>query len=136
CAVWRDNPLVKKRITREQLKELPQASFVAVHTPLAEQFLAPVLGTTPSVQVMTGSFVSLPFLLRGTSLIAVMQRSLAQRLQAVAELRIVELPFAAAPLIFEMSWNPIFTGDPAHSWLRDLVSEVGQLPLPAAHKLA
>jgi LysR family transcriptional regulator, nod-box dependent transcriptional activator len=125
CAVWRDNHLVKKRLTREQLRDLPHASFSVAHTPLAEQVLAPVLGTPPTVHVTTGSFVSLPFLLRGTTLIALMQQTLAERLRAVAELRVLELPIETPPLIFEMSWNPILTGDPAHTWLRDVVSELG-----------
>jgi DNA-binding transcriptional LysR family regulator len=126
CAVWRGNRSVKSRITQEQLCTLPHASFAGGRTPLAEQLIAPSLGKTPLVQVISRSFVSLPFLLRGTGLIALIQRSLGTCLQDCAEIRMLELPLALPPLVFEMSWNPLYTADPAHTWLRGVLLEVAR----------
>jgi hypothetical protein len=63
-------------------------------------------------------------MLRGTPLIGIIQRSLGERVQSLAEIRLFELPVPVAALVFEMSWNPMFTADPAHAWLRNLISEL------------
>jgi DNA-binding transcriptional LysR family regulator len=126
CAVWRGNRAVKTRITQEQICTLPHASIASGRTTLAERLIAPLLGRTPVVHVVTQSFVPLPFLLRGTGLIALIQRSLGTRVQDCAEIRMLELPLALPPLVFEMSWNPLYATDPAHTWLRSVVLEVAQ----------
>jgi DNA-binding transcriptional LysR family regulator len=126
CAVWQGNRAVENRITREQICTLPHASFASGRTPLAEQLLAPLLGRAPVVSVITRSFVALPFLLRGTPLIALIQRSLGTRVQDAAEIRLLELPMSVPTLVFEMSWNPLYAVDPAHSWLRAVISEVAR----------
>ena len=126
CAVWRGNPHVKGHITAEQLYTMPHASFQVSRTPLAEQLLTPPLARAPNVHVTTSSFVSLPFMLRGTPLIALIQRSLGERVQSLAEIRLLELPVPVAALVFEMSWNPMFTADPAHAWLRSMIAELSE----------
>jgi hypothetical protein len=65
-------------------------------------------------------------LLRGTPLIASLQRSLGERVQADADIRLLELPVTVASLVFEMSWSRMFSADPAHAWLRDMVADLAQ----------
>jgi DNA-binding transcriptional LysR family regulator len=124
CAVWRGHPSVKGQITRKQLLSLPHAAFLLRRVTLAEQLIAPALGKPPLVHVTTSSFVALPFLLRGTPLVAVIQQKLGEHVQALAEIRLLELPIPSPALAFEMSWNPIATGDPAHAWLRSVIADV------------
>ena len=126
CAVWRGNDAVQSTITREQLGTLPHVSFASTRTPLAEQLIAPHLGKKPVVQVTTQSFVPLAFLLRETQMIALIPRSLATHVQAMADIRVLELPIPTLPLVFDMSWNPLYTTDAAHTWLRGVIAEVAQ----------
>jgi hypothetical protein len=44
--------------------------------------------------------------------------------QETAQIRMLEIPLPLAPLVFEMSWNPLLTADPAHIWLRSMLSQV------------
>jgi DNA-binding transcriptional LysR family regulator len=124
CAVWRGNNAVKEQITVEQLGSMPHASFMAGRNPISDQLLTPLLGKMPLVHVTTQSFISVPFLLRGTPLIAIIQRSLGSCVQETAQIRMLEIPLPLAPLVFEMSWNPLLTADPAHIWLRSMLSQV------------
>lgn len=126
CAAWRGNQAIKGHITREQLCSLPHASFGVTRVPLAEQLLSPPLARTPNIQVIARNFVSLPFMLRGTDLIALIQYSLGKWAEEVAEIRLIELPIPTAALEFEMSWNPANNTDPAHRWLRGVIAELAQ----------
>lgn len=126
CAVWRGNQTVKKRLTSEQLSSLTHASFALGRNSFSERFLAPHLSAPVKVAVTSQSFVSLPFLVRGTELVTLVQHLLATRLQEQAEIRILEPPFALPKLSLGMSWNPVYTNDPAHAWLRQTIVEVAR----------
>jgi DNA-binding transcriptional LysR family regulator len=130
CVVWRGNAAVKDQITPEQLGSMPHASFMAGPTAISDQLLAPILGKTPFIHVTTQSFISVPYLLRGTPLIALIQRSLAMRVREAAEIRVLEIPLPLAPAVFEMSWNPLYSADPGHMWLRGVLSQTVQDTLP------
>jgi DNA-binding transcriptional LysR family regulator len=126
CAVWRGNDAVKAKLTAEQLCSLPHVSFISGPTSLAERLITPHLGKRPLVQVTTQSFVPLPFMLRGTQRIALIQRSLGAYVQEIADIRLLELPIPVPAVVFEMSWNPLYSTDPAHTWLRGVISEVAK----------
>lgn len=126
CAAWKGNDAVKDGLTSEQLYTLPHASFAASRVSLAEQMIVPPLAKTPVVRMTTRTFASLPFLLQGTPLIGILQRSLGERMQSVADIRVLDLPIPTPALLFEMSWNAIYSADPAHAWLRERVAEVAE----------
>lgn len=124
CAAWSQHPGLRDGLTKEKLHSLPHASFGPGPVPLAEQLITPPLGTKPNVHVITRSFACLPFMLPGTDLIAVIQRSLADWASRQADIQVHELPIPTPRLLFEMSWNPAFSSDMALTWLRGVVSEV------------
>jgi LysR family transcriptional regulator, nod-box dependent transcriptional activator len=124
CAAWSKNPELREGLTKEKLYALPHASFGPGPVPLAEQLITPPLGTKPNIQVITRSFACLPFMLPGTGLIAVIQRSLGEWARRQADIQMMELPIPTPRLTFEMSWNAAFSADLALTWLRNVVSEV------------
>jgi DNA-binding transcriptional LysR family regulator len=130
CATWRGNRELPDRISVEQLGVLPQVSFRNGRTSLAEQLLIPTLGKVPVVQVTSRTFACLPFMLRGTALIALFQRSLALWAMDSADIRIVELPIPMPVLSYELSWNAQSSTDPAHTWLRAIITDVAHSSLP------
>ncbi len=75
------------------------------------------------ISVMTPSFFLMPFLLAGSRLIALAHERLARRLEAVAEIKILELLFDTPPVAEAIYWHPRMTSDPAHRWLRDLLRQ-------------
>jgi LysR family transcriptional regulator, nod-box dependent transcriptional activator len=124
CAVWRGHEEVGERLTREQFYTLPHASFSLGQSSMVEHNLQ-TPEYTLHVPVTSVSFVALPFLLRGTRMVAVIQRRLAQKLEDVADMRILELPVALPEVEFSMWWSPA-ANDPAHAWLRDVLAEAAQ----------
>lgn len=124
CAAWREHPDLRDGLTIDKLQALPHASFGLGPAPLAQQLITPPLGAKPNVRVVTRSFACLPFMLPGTALVAIIQRSLGQWASRHAAIQLHELPFPTPRLLFEMSWNPAFTSDLALTWLRSVVAEV------------
>jgi DNA-binding transcriptional LysR family regulator len=119
CVVSADNDEVGTRLTRANLRALP---WVLAHdratavTPAA-RYLAD-LGIEPTVVTVVESFMPVPFLVAGTSRIALMQRRLAERLAAAAGVRVLPLAGRTERFTQTFLWHPIFRYDSAHRWLR------------------
>ncbi len=70
------------------------------------------------------SFMLVPFLIEGTDNVALIQRRLAERLALLTETTVI-VPQEAFPKIHVMAaWNRSREHDPAHIWLRTLLSEM------------
>lgn len=69
-------------------------------------------------------FMVAPFVLSNTNLVAVLGRRMAEMLTESADIGIWPLPFEFEPLQAELGWHDRFTGDPAHTWLRERVQEM------------
>jgi hypothetical protein len=78
-----------------------------------------LLGVEPHVQITADSFLGVPFLITGTQRIALLQERLAQRIAVRPDLRILECPFEAVPLVEAFWWHPIYDRDIEHTWLRN-----------------
>ena len=83
-----------------------------------------LLGISPQVAVATESFLVSPLLVEGTDRVTVVQRRLAERVVPGHDLRIVDLPFPAVPLVEAAWWHPTQARDGAHRWLRAQVGKV------------
>jgi len=124
CAGGRDNPEVGDQLSREQLYSLPHASFSLGSSSLSEVFFQ-TPEASPRVRLTSNSFVSLPFLLRGTSMVAMLQRRLALRLQDAAEIRLLEPPVRTPKLRLRMWWSAA-ANDPAQTWLRAQLAQAAK----------
>jgi DNA-binding transcriptional LysR family regulator len=109
------------------LGELPHAAATFGHAGLnpAERALAE-LGVRRNVQVTTVGWLSLPFVVAGTDLVAVVPERLARRVAAAAGVAVAEPPFGRVELVEAAWWHPMRTADPALAWLRTILSEVAQ----------
>ena len=116
-AVDRDDPRVGDAVTLEEMTEMSFASYMSTPSPLIERTLAGH-GIERRVAAGTTSFVTTPFLLRGTGLVCFLQERLAREVGDAANLRTLELPFES-PLIHEwVFWNARSANDPGNRWLR------------------
>ncbi|MCF4121087.1 LysR family transcriptional regulator [Antribacter sp. KLBMP9083] len=124
CVVAADNTVVGDRLELEQLSTLPWVytlSGPSEYTPAAKHMQ--LLGVEPRVDVVTGSFLVVPALLRGSDRIALVQESLATQMGAGGGVRILEAPFDVVPLVEAFWWNPVYDRDPEHQWFRSKLHE-------------
>lgn len=137
CLVAADNDDVGDELSMEQLAELPWAFTYlapAAFTPAGRQLQ--MLGVEPRVEVVVESFLALPFVIAGTDRIALIQSRLAERLTSAGDVRALPCPFDAVPITEAMWWHPMYERDPAHVWLRGLLTEACMsLAIPARREL-
>lgn len=87
-------------------------------------------GMEPRLELTSESFLSVPHLVAGTDRVGVVPERAARLFPADAGTVLLDLPFGAGPLVESLWWHPIHEREPAHMWLREMVSEAAQL-IPA-----
>ena len=132
CAVWDGNPEIGESLTPELFERLPRLAFgVGTSGPTSTAELHyQRLGIGGRVATTVNSFALLPFLLRGTHLLALVQERLARRLRGATEIRLLEPPVPIPPLVVTMFWSAVNDADPAHRWLRSTLAEVARTCAP------
>ncbi|WP_322756182.1 LysR family transcriptional regulator [Frankia sp. Cas3] len=126
CLIATANTRVGDSLTMELLAEL---SWVFTYhgptafTPAGRQLQ--LLGVEPRVQVVIDSFLALPFAIAGTDRVGLVQRRLARKLTAAGDVRALECPFDAVAIAEALWWHPMYERDPAHIWLRALLTDAG-----------
>ncbi|MFI7500936.1 LysR family transcriptional regulator [Streptomyces sp. NPDC049687] len=115
---------VGDRLTMDDLARLPWVTYQRTYDAPAARQLS-MLGIEPRVEVSADSFQVLPFLVAGTRRIALVQQRLAERLNGVAAVRMMEPPHNVVPLQEALWWHPVHTHDAAHIWLRETAARVG-----------
>ncbi|MEV6495834.1 LysR family transcriptional regulator, partial [Actinoplanes sp. NPDC051633] len=126
CVVAMDAPVAADGLTVDQLGELPMVMTYqtsTAFTPVAKQL--EMLGVEFNVQIVTESFLSLPFLVAAVHGVGLIQKRLADRLMSAAAVRVLPCPFEPVPLIEALWWHPMYTSDSGHRWLRERFVEAG-----------
>ncbi|MDQ0455692.1 LysR substrate-binding domain-containing protein [Rhizobium paknamense] len=107
--------------------DFSEAGHIVMRPPNGGESFAEVAcrqaGLTLKVEVTSYSFFSLALLVEGTRRIAVIQRSLADRMIKLGNLRIMEPPVDLAHLEQSLQWHSYRTRDPALVWLRNQFHE-------------
>jgi DNA-binding transcriptional LysR family regulator len=136
CVADPGNPRLRDgRLTLEDLSALPHA---AARLPHAEedplQNALDRLGVTVRKVVTTVGWITLPFLVAGSDMVAIVPERLARRLAGAAGVAVIEPPFGRLDLVEAAWWHPMRATDPAHTWLRKILNEVAA-PLPPHQRL-
>ena len=120
-----DNPEVGEELTLDDLARLPWVTYQrAYDAPAARQI--GMLGIEPRVEVSVDSFQLMPLLVAGTRRVALIQGHLADRLDGLVPVRVMEPPYDAVPLQEALWWHPVHTHDAAHIWLRETAARVAE----------
>lgn len=125
CIVDPANPRLRDGwLSLADLGELPHAGATFGHAGLnpAERALDE-LGVRRNVQVTTVGWLSLPFVVAGTDLVAMIPERLARRVAGPAGISVVEPPFGLVELVEEAWWHPLRAHDPALLWLRGVLHQ-------------
>jgi DNA-binding transcriptional LysR family regulator len=108
-------------LSLKDFEDLPHAvvNFGPNLTPLDRALSSRGIRQNPRVAAV--GWLSLPFLVAGTDLIAVVPERLARRVAGLARVTITEPPFGDIDLIEALWWHPTRESDPGHRWLLDLL---------------
>jgi DNA-binding transcriptional LysR family regulator len=126
CIADSHNPELGETLTVADLGRLPWVAVGSDKDKLAGIELLRAEGVEPEIRVLTDSYNAVPFLVAGSSRLALMPARLAHRLCHVAEVRVLECPFPMPPLEVGLSWHPHFERDPVQIWFRGIVAEAGR----------
>ena len=114
-------------LTLDDLSRMPHAaptfapgSYTPVDRVLAE------LGVTPRIQVTVFGWLTLPFVLAGTGMVAIVPERMARLALRSAPLAILEPPFGLVELVEAAYWQPSRTDDPAVRWLLETLREAAR----------
>lgn len=85
-----------------------------------------LLDLEPRVAVRVESYLAVPYFVTGTDRVALMQERLATKLAASSNLRVLECPGDAEPIVEALWWHRHHEDDPANAWLRRLITETAR----------
>jgi LysR family nod box-dependent transcriptional activator len=119
-----DNAEVGDVLRIPDIVRLPHVVFdmdgVSISAELTMQAVVP----ERRIQVTVSDFLAIPFLLRGTTMVSVLQARIARLLAAHGMVRIPQCPVRLSRLGIDMVWNPRGANDPAYAWLREQLINV------------
>jgi LysR family transcriptional regulator, nod-box dependent transcriptional activator len=127
CLVCRDNSDVGPRISIEDFLQMRHVTvgFGAYALPSHEAWFNREYGEKlRTIDVVAGSFATMPFLIPGTDRIALAHRRLANAFTRILPLRIVEAPFSIPPLTEAIQWHQYTSTDRALMWVRDQIVQL------------
>jgi DNA-binding transcriptional LysR family regulator len=119
------------RLTLDDIARLPHAvpTFGAVRSTPVDRVLDE-LGVTRRVQVTVAGWLTVPFVVAGTGMVAVVPERLARLAARNVDLAVVEAPFGPVELVETAFWHPSRSEDPAVRWLLETLQEAARGLLP------
>jgi DNA-binding transcriptional LysR family regulator len=127
CVVRTDHPEVGRRITQKQYEKLRHVNMlppgrlrVGLFQALERQ------GLRREVAVSVTHFLAIPEMVAVTDYCATLPRLICRRLADDKRLKILPAPVDLGTFPVQMAWHARYRQDPAHTWLRALVTEVAQ----------
>jgi DNA-binding transcriptional LysR family regulator len=107
-----------RALTLDDLVQMPHASPAfgpGARTPA--DVILDDLGIRPRVQVSVFGWLTVPFVLPGTRMVAIMPERMARLVTRSAPLAVLEPPFGLVELVEAAYWQPNRAEDPAMRWL-------------------
>lgn len=125
CVVRADHPVVNKRMSRQQYEQLRHVNVLPPGRLRAGLFQAlERQGLRREVAVPVTHFLAIPEMVAVTDYCATLPSRICRRLAGDPRLKVVPAPADLGTFPVEMAWHVRYRHDPAHRWLRSLVSDV------------
>ena len=124
CMVCAGNTAVAGSLSFEQYMALGHVAvrFGDERSVAFEEWFLPRYGQQRRIESSVDNFSTLPLLVLGTQRVATLHRRLAEHFCKQLPLRLLDAPFDMPPLVEVMAWPRYLDHDPAHKWLRGVVS--------------
>jgi DNA-binding transcriptional LysR family regulator len=136
CLVRRDHPDVGDHLTRDTYQSLKHVNVLPPGRIRAGVFQAlEQQNLTREVVVSVTHFLAVPEIISVTDYCATLPRLICDHLERDTRLKVIAAPVDLGTFPVEMAWHVRYRHDPAHRWLRGLVSDVassiaGRQPKP------
>ncbi|HEY0661246.1 MAG TPA: LysR family transcriptional regulator [Lysobacter sp.] len=125
CVVRADHPVINKRMSRQQYEQLKHVNVLPPGRLRAGLFQAlERQGLRREVAVSVTHFLAIPEMVAVTDYCATLPNLICRRLANDPRLKVVPAPADLGTFPVEMAWHVRYRHDPAHQWLRQLVSDV------------
>lgn len=129
CVADPQHPAVQGSITLQQFMQLPHARPHGAGRSVTGRVVDEAvekLGGRLDLAFQVQNYLTIPLVLPGTDLIAVMPLRLALSLRKHHPLQIIEAPLRLPRIRYAAYWHERSHKDPAHMWLRRLVVEAAR----------
>lgn len=118
---WTGHPRLKSRLTWASYEKAEHViAYTGADQYLEETILAP-LGIKRRARVSVEGSLAIPWLLKGTDLIATVPMRLDDEIAQAAAVRQFQLPSQAKAYALQSIWHPRVHNEPAHRWLRESI---------------
>ena len=133
CVVRADHPEIGAGITRDQFERLKHVNVVPPGRMRAGLFQALARHEIKrEVAISVTNFFAVAEMVAVTDHIATLPDLICRRLAHDPRLKVLPAPFDLGSFPVEMAWHVRYRQDPAHRWLRSLISDVAAKKLAAA----
>lgn len=129
-AVWTGHPRAGDRVTADLLADSPYLEWVVEGRRSIVEEELDSLGWSRRVAATAGGFVTMPFMLAGTEMVALLPERLALRVADAADIRLLEPEVPLQPLRQSAFWHARRDRDPGHVWLREQLAAVAAQEYP------
>lgn len=125
CVVRADHPTITDKITVDQYEHLKHVNMLPPGRLKAGLFQAlERKGLKREVVVSVTHFLAIPEIIAVTDYCATLPRQICQRLATDPRLKVLPAPVDLGTFPVEMAWHVRYRHDPAHRWLRTLITEI------------
>lgn len=127
CIVRADHPQVDQKISKRQFEQLKHVNVLPAGRLRVGLFQA--LQRTSlkrDVVVSVAHFLAIPEVVAVTDYCATLPQLICQHLAKDARLKVIATPVDLGTFPVEMAWHARYRHDPAHRWLRGLISDVAK----------
>lgn len=124
CIAGASHPSIRGKLSIRQYANAHHAAlFYKPEGPGVIDNLLAQRGLSRRAVLFVPHFNSVPFIVAGTDLIATVPERLAERFRRQLKLQVLPIPFAIPPFRLTLLWHERFRSDPAHEWLRGLITD-------------
>lgn len=125
CVVRSDHPTITDGISVAQYEHLKHVNMLPPGRLKAGLFqLLERKGLKREVVVSVTHFLAIPEIIAVTDYCATLPRQICQRLATDPRLKVLPAPVDLGTFPVEMAWHVRYRHDPAHRWLRTLITEI------------
>jgi DNA-binding transcriptional LysR family regulator len=127
CLSWEGNTQIRRTLSRARFFALGHVAVVLGRgrVPTLDQLALDEMDLQRRVEVWIPNFSLMPAYLVDTERIGTLQTRLAHALASQWPVRVLPCPIAIAPIVTAVQWHRYQTLDPAISWTRQALREVG-----------